>query len=239
MDREVKLIGRERLAGDVAIFRFEKPGDFHFLAGQWCFVSVPPAGYQDERGLRRPLSIASSPLEKELIFATKLGDSAMKRTMAEMAPGTSAFLGQPMGNMVLPKETAAPLVFLAGGIGITPFRSMCLYAAEAGTEHVITLFYSSRTPEETPFLLDLQDAAERYSRVSVVITMTRAPEDPKIWSGPRGRLTADAVRAGCPAWGKASYFIAGPPAMAEAMQESLNALNIPGDRVKVELFAGA
>ena len=239
MNYEAKLLSRERLTGDVAIFRFEKPEGFQFSAGQWCFLSVPPIGHQDDKGLRRPLSIASSPLEEELIFATKLSDSAMKRTMAEMAPGTSVTLGQPMGIMVLPKETATPLILLAGGIGITPFRSMCLYAAGAKTDHAITLFYSSRTPEETPFLHDLQGMAEQYSRVSVVITMTRAPEDPKKWSGPRGRLTAETIKARCPVWEKASYCIAGPPAMADAMKETLNDLKIPADRVKIELFAGA
>jgi ferredoxin-NADP reductase len=163
----------------------------------------------------------------------------MKRTMAEMAPGTSVALGQPMGAMVLPKATAAPLVFLAGGIGITPFRSMCLYAAGTKTDHVIILFYSSRTPEETPFLNDLQRMAAGYSSVSVIITMTRAPEDPKIWNGLRGRLTADSIKARCPVWEKASYFIAGPPTMADAMKETLNTLDIPADRIKMELFTGA
>lgn len=239
MNFETKLIDRERLAGDVAIFRFEKPKEFRFAAGQWCFLSLPPAGHEDDKGLRRPLSIASSPQEPELIFATKLSSSAMKRTMAEMEPGAPATLEQPMGNMVLPKETATPLVFLAGGIGITPFRSICLYAAESGTDHAITLFYSSKTPEETPFLQDLQRAAGKSHHVSVVITMTRAPEDPKIWSGPRGRLTSDAIRSGCTDWEKASYFIAGPPAMADAMKETLNGLSIPAERVKIELFAGA
>lgn len=239
MDYEARLTSRERLAGDVAVFRFEKPEGFRFAAGQWCFFSVPPAGHRDDKGLRRPLSIASSPTEKELIFATKLSDSAMKRTMAEMEPGTAVSLGQPMGNMVLPKETGTPLVFLAGGIGITPFRSMCLYAADSGTGHAITLFYSSRTPEETPFLDDLQGLGGQGGRVSAVITMTRAPEDAKTWSGLRGRLTADTIRSRCAVWEEASYYIAGPPAMAGTMKETLDSLGIPADRIKVELFAGA
>ncbi len=239
MDYEARLIGRERLAGDVAVFRFEKPEGFRFAAGQWCFLSVPASSHRDEKELRRPLSIASSPQEQELIFATKLSQSAMKRTMAEMPLGASVTLGPPMGNMVLPQDTATPLVFLAGGIGITPFRSMCLYAASAGTEHNITLFYSSRTPEETPFLHDLQRMAGEQSRISVVITMTRAPEDPKAWSGPRGRLTADTIQARCPVWEKAFYYIAGPPAMADAMKQSLGDLNVPAGRMKIELFAGA
>jgi ferredoxin-NADP reductase len=239
MNYEARFLSRERLAGDVAVFRFGKPEGFNFSAGQWCFVSVPPAGHEDDRGLRRPLSIASSPMEEELIFATKLSGSAMKMTMAEMEPGAMVSLGQPMGNMVLPKETATPLVFLAGGIGITPFRSMCLYAAGAKTGHDITLFYSSRTPGETPFVQDLQHADKLHDRLSVVITMTRAPEDPKAWDGPRGRLTAETIKALCPAWKAASYCIAGPPAMADAMKETLKTLDIPDGRVKVELFAGA
>ena len=65
MRYQVKLISREKLAAEIALFRVEKPQGFQFLPGQYCLVSVPPMGFQDDRGLRRPLSIASSPLEKE------------------------------------------------------------------------------------------------------------------------------------------------------------------------------
>ena len=239
MNYEAKLIGREELGGGMAIFRFEKPEGFRFSAGQWCFISVPAGGLEDDRGLRRPLSIASSPLEKDLLFGTKLSESAMKRTMAQMSPGTAVTLGQPMGTMILPEDTATPLVFLAGGIGITPFRSMCRYAADARTAHAITLFYSSRSPEETPFLEDLHRISGQHGGVSVVITMTRAPEDPTIWSGLRGRLSADTIKARCTVWDKATYYIAGPPAMADTMKEILGALSVPTERIKVELFAGA
>jgi len=239
MNYEAKLIGREKLPGDVAIFRFEKPEGFRFIAGQWCTVSVPTLGFEDDKGLRRPLSIASSPSEKELLFVMKLGSSAMKQTMAEMMPGTTVSLGQAMGTMVLPEETGTPLVFLAGGIGITPFRSMCRWAADTRTGHTITLFYSSKTPEETPFLEELGRIPEQHDKVSVIATMTRAPEDPKIWNGLRGRLSTDIIKTHCPVWERAVYYLAGPPAMADTMKEMLNALGVPADRIKVELFAGA
>jgi ferredoxin-NADP reductase len=239
MDYEATLISKENVAGDVAIFRFSKPEGYQFKAGQWCTMSVPPGGFQDERGLRRPFSIASAPTEKELLFATKLSQSAMKLTMAKMPAGTRVTLGQPMGTMVLPDDSATPLVFLAGGIGITPFRSMCCYAADKKTDHGITLFYSGRTPEETPFLAELSRIPERHGRVSMAITMTRAPEDPKAWNGLRGRLNADTIKSHCPVWEKATYYIAGPPAMADTMKEILTALAIPPDRIKIELFVGA
>jgi ferredoxin-NADP reductase len=239
MGYEAKLIGRERLGGDVAVFRLEKPEGFQFTAGQWCLLTVPAMGFNDERGLRRPLSIASSPLEKELLFATKLSDSAFKRTLAEMSPLTAITLEAPRGNLVLPGETATPIVFLAGGIGITPFRSMCRYAADARTGHDVTLFYSSKTPDETPFLEELQRMPQQNEDVSVVITMTRAPEDPAAWTGLRGRLGAETIKEGCTVWEKAVYYIAGPPVMADAMKQTLVTMNVPADRIKVELFAGA
>jgi len=239
MDYQAKLIDRERLAGGVAVLRFEKPDGFQFTAGQWCLLTVPAAGLVDDRGLRRPLSIASSPLEKELLFATKLSDSTFKQTIAEMEPGTAITLGSPMGDLVLPAQTTTPLVFLAGGIGITLFRSMCRYAADAKTGHAITLFYSSRTPEETPFLEELLRIPGQSKGINVVVTMTRAPEDPASWTGLRGRLDAKTIKERCPVWEKAIYYVAGPPVMADAMKQTLVTMNVPDNRIKVELFAGA
>jgi len=238
MGYQVKLISRERLAAEIALFHLEKPQGLQFLAGQSCLVSVPPLGFQDDRGLRRPLSIASSPLEKELLFVTKLSESAFKRTMAEMAPGTAVTLDGPLGSLTLPEDTATPLAFLAGGIGIAPFRSMCRYATDGGTGHTITLFYSGRTPEETPFIEELQHMAEQNSRLRAVVTMTRTGENPKKWSGLTGRLTAEMIKTGCAAWESARYYIAGPPTMAEAMRQTLDAMGIPSARIKMELFGG-
>ena len=235
MDYKARFIDREMLAGDVMIVRVEKPEGFQFLAGQYCVVTVPDLGFQDDRGLKRPLSISSSPTEKDLLFVTKLSGSAPKRTMAEMPPGTILSLGKPMGSLTLPEDTATPLVFLAGGIGITPFRSMVRYAADAPTGHAITLFYSSRTPEETPFLDELQRIPEQHSQIGVVITMTRAGEG---WRGLTGRLSPEMIKNGCNVWEHAVYYIAGPPTMADAMKQTLEAMDIPPARIKIELFGG-
>ena len=126
-----------------------------------------------------------------------------------------------MGALVLPAQTTTPLVFLAGGVGITPFRSICRYAADAKTGHAITLFYSSRTPEETPFLEELGRIPEQNKDISVVITMTRAPVDPASWTGLRGRLDGETIKERCPVWEKAVYYVAGPPVMADAMTQTL------------------
>jgi ferredoxin-NADP reductase len=238
MDYKATFIGREKLAAEVTVFHIEKPEGFRFLAGQYCLVSVPDIGFQDNRGLRRPFSISSSPLEEELLFVTRLSGSAVKRTMAEMPPGTAITLGQPYGFLTLPENTAIPLAFLAGGVGIAPFRSLCRYATDAVTGHQITLFYSGRTLEETPFLEELQHMPEQNSRLRVVATMTRVAEDPKKWSGPTGRLSAAMIKGYCATWGSAEYYIAGPPVMADAMKQTLEEMHIPQERIKIELFAG-
>ena len=234
---DAKLLGRENVAGEVAVFRLERPEGFDFVAGQWCFVSVPDLGFQDDRGLRRSFSIASSPLDKELVFVTKLSSSALKRTMAGMPVGTNVTLEEAQGKLVLPKETAAPLVFLAGGVGISPFRSMIRYALDAQTGHAITLFYSNRTPEETPFLEELSGVGGRDGRIKVIITMTRAGEGSK-WSGRTGRLGPDMIREECISWETASYYIVGPPNMAAVMRETLDTMRIAPERITTELFAG-
>jgi len=234
---QTKLVSREKMASEIALFRVEKPQGFQFQPGQYCLVTVPAMGFEDERGLRRPLSIASSPLESELLFVTKLSGSAFKRTLAEMAPGAVLSLEQPFGTLILPEDTATPLAFLAGGIGIAPFRSMCRFAADKATGHTITLFYSGRTPEETPFVEELLRLPGQNSRLSAVVTMTRV-EDPAKWSGLTGRLSAETIKAQCATWEAAMYYIAGPPAMADAMKQTLDTMGIPSGRIKMEIFSG-
>jgi ferredoxin-NADP reductase len=236
MDYKARLLDREKVGGDLLLFHVEKPEGFHFLAGQFCFITVPDMGYHDEKGLRRAFSIASSPHEKDLLFVMKTSDSALKRTIVEISPGTVVTLGPPAGSLVLPAGTGVPFVFIAGGVGIAPFRSLVLHAADQRTGHTITLFYSSQTPEETPFLEQLQQVPDRYPQFHVIVTMTRVGE--KKWAGSTGRISPDMIRSGCTVWDRALYYIVGPPAMAAGMKEMLLGMNIPAVRIKMELFTG-
>jgi ferredoxin-NADP reductase len=238
MSYNTKFIDRKRIGSDVMIIRVEEPAGFEFLAGQYCAITVPDMGFHDDRGLQRTFSIASSPLEKDLLFAMKVSESALKKTIAEMSPGDDVALEKPLGSLILPKETAVPLVFLAGGVGITPFRSMMRYATDAGTGHSITLFYSSQTPEETPFLEELQQIPGQNPQIVTIITMTRAREDRSRWSGLTTRVNADMIKEGCKSWETAAYYIAGPPGMTTALSQTLQGMNIPPERIKTELFAG-
>lgn len=238
MNFSTVFVGREMVGNEIILFRTKKPKDFIFSAGQWCFLVVPDIGLNDERGLRRAFSIASSPLENDLLFVIKTSESALKRTMKEVSPGTAITLEEPRGNLTLPQDISHPLIFLAGGVGIAPFRSLIRYAVDARTGHEITLFYSSQTPEETPFLDELFRVHDEFPDVSVVPTMTRLRESPGTWAGLTERINPEMIKNGCKAWEAAIYYVVGPPPMAAGMKQMLQEMNIPPARTKTELFTG-
>ena len=220
------------------LLRFQKPPGFNFQAGQFCFVTAPELGFHDQEGFRKPFSIASSPLEKELVFVLRLTETAFKRTLKEMPLGATVAIDSPVGLFTLPKKTGRPLVFLAGGIGVSPFRSMMKYSVDASTGHKITLLYSSRVPEEAIFLDELRNLVESDSRMAVIATMTRPDRSGHVWSGPTGRVDQAMIKKQCKDWQEALYYVSGPPAMVEDMRNLLLHMGIIQQRTKQEVWAG-
>jgi len=238
MNYTAKLISSEKIAEDIMAFQFGKPEGYQFTAGQFCFLNLPDTGLNDERGLRRHLSIASSPLEGELLFATKMSESAFKRTLCAMTAGTTITVEPPLGFLALPESTALPAIFLAGGIGITPFRSMIRYASGTGTGHSITLFYSNRTPDEAVFMGELEGIAEVHGNIRILPTMTRMQESSVRWPGLTGRIDASMIEEHCRDWRDSVFYIAGPPAMVDSMKETLQEMHIKPDHMHIERFTG-
>jgi ferredoxin-NADP reductase len=207
-----------------------------FEPGQYFFVTLPDVGYEDERGLRRHITVVTSPNERGILgLCTRLRDSAFKRTLAELPVGADVEVEEPKGTWVLPKETDRPYVFIAGGIGITVFRCMLRYIAEEGLPHRVTLFYSNRDRESAAFLDELAELERGNPNLRVVLTMT---EDPA-WEGETRRLDADVLRDYLDGeLGSFTYLIAGPPAMVEAMEKVLQEAGIPEEQIRPERFSG-
>jgi ferredoxin-NADP reductase len=142
---------------------------------------------------------------------------------------------RPKGSFVLPEDTNQRYVFLAGGIGITVFRSMLRYIAEEDLPHRITLIYSNRDQESTPFLDELSEFEQARDRFRLVLTMT---EDPS-WNGETRRIgpellsdhLADDLRS-------YAYLVAGPPTMVNAVVETLHTAGVPEERVSADRFSG-
>jgi len=161
---EVALTRREQVAEGTMAFHFEKPAGFSFKPGQSASFTLldPPA---EPNSVRRTFSLASAPFEPELMITTRMREgSHFKRALEALAPGARVRLSGPLGNMTLHEDPTRAAVFIAGGIGITPFRSMLLQAEHDRLGHDLFLAYSNRRREQAAFLEELERLARRYPR---------------------------------------------------------------------------
>jgi ferredoxin-NADP reductase len=210
--------------------------EVEFEPGQYFFVTLPDLGHQDEKGLRRHITVVTSPNERGVLgLCTRLRDTAFKRSLAELPVGAEVEVEEPKGEFVLPKETDRPYVFIAGGIGITVFRSMLRYIAEEGLPHRVTLVYSNRDQDSAAFLDELSALERDNANLRVVPTMT---DDPA-WEGETRRIDADLLRDHLDGeLDSFTYLVAGPPAMVDAMEKTLRDAAVPEEQIRPERFSG-
>jgi ferredoxin-NADP reductase len=162
-------------------------------------------------------------------------DSAFKRTLAELPVGTEVEVEPPKGDFALPQETSRPFVFVAGGIGITVFRSMLRYISEEGLPHRVTLIYSNRDRESTAFLDELQALEKENPNLRLVLTMTQDAG----WDGETRKVDAEFFRDYLvDELDQYTFLIAGPPAMVEGMQKELDEAGVTEEHVIAQRFSG-
>jgi ferredoxin-NADP reductase len=206
-----------------------------FKPGQYFFVTLPDAGHQDDRGLRRHFSVVTSPNDKVLGLATRMRDSAFKRTLRELPIGTEVDVEQPKGNFVLPEDTSRPLVFIAGGIGITVFRSMLRYIREEALLYRVTLIYSNRDRDSTAFLNELRELEQEISDFRLILTMTQDPG----WDGETRKVDTQFVEDYLGEnLDQFTFLVAGPPPLVEGAQNALQAAAVPEENVIAERYSG-
>lgn len=238
MTYQSKLKAREEVAEGTMAFHFEKPVGFQFKPGQYADLTLINPAETDSEGNVRTFSIASAPYEGELLFATRVRDSAFKRVLGSVPLGTEVKLEGPMGSFTLHKNQAKAAVFLAGGIGITPFLSILRQAAKEKLPHLLYLFYSNRRPEDAAFLRHLEDLEKSNSKFIFVPSMSEMEKSKLEWRGERGLINRDMLtKHFCDLQGP-MYYIAGPPAMVAAMRDVLSKAGVDEDDVRTEEFGG-
>lgn len=207
-----------------------------FTPGQYFWVTLVDPPHDDEKGPRRHITVVTSPNERGVLgLATRVRDSAFKRSLAELPVGAEVDVEEPKGSFLLPEDTEQPYVFIAGGIGITVFRSMLRYIAEEHLPHRVTLVYSNRDRESTAFLDELQELERAIPDLRLVLTMT----DDEEWDGETRRIDAGVLRDHLEGdLGSFTYLVAGPPAMVEAMENTLREAGVPEEQVRPERFSG-
>ncbi|HJX82835.1 MAG TPA: FAD-dependent oxidoreductase [Candidatus Angelobacter sp.] len=235
---KLRLTEKEYLAEGTMGFHFEKPAGFQFKAGQYVDVTLIHPTDVDSSGSIRSFSIASSPEDPDLLFATRMRDSAFKRVLKASPYGTEVEMEGPMGSFTLHNKIDKPAVFLAGGIGITPFLSMVRHATQARLPHDLSLFYSNRRPEDAAFMRNLETLENENSRFCFVPSMTEMEKSQHAWTGETGFIDQQMLGRYLPDLKGPIYYTAGPPAMVAAMRHMLNAAGVDDDDVRAEEFAG-
>lgn len=235
---QTRLKNRTDVAERTIAVHFEKPAGFEFKAGQYLDVTLLNPPKMDSQGAIRSFSIASAPYEEDLVVATRIRESAFKRVFAALPPGSELKLEGPMGSFTLHKNPAKAAVFLAGGIGITPFRSIVRQATKEKLPHQLYLFYSNRRPEDAAFLDELQDLSQSNAHFIFVPAMTEMEKSKRHWSGERGFIDREMLVKHFCDINEPKYYVAGPPAMVSAMQQMLTKAGVDEDNIRTEEFGG-
>jgi ferredoxin-NADP reductase len=230
--RERRSIGA---AQQELVFTANRP--LRFRPGQfleWTLGHARP----DARGVRRYFTIASAPSEPVLRVGVKLPEkpSSFKSALAALQPGDQIVASQVAGDFVLPADRDVKLAFIAGGIGVTPFRSMLQHLIDKGERRDITLLYSNNTADEIAYREVLAAAQERLG-LRTVHTLTAGPV-PANWSGECGFVDARMIRAHVPDFGDRVFYVSGPQAMVSATVRALRELLVPRRNIRTDYFPG-
>jgi ferredoxin-NADP reductase len=234
----IKLKKRETLAEGTMGFYFARPADFQFKAGQYADLTLMDPPETDAEGNIRSLSIANAPEEEHLLFATRMRDTSFKRFLRSAPIDAEVRIEGPMGSFTLHNNASKPAVFLAGGIGITPFSSIVRHAAKATLPHHLYLFYSNRRPEDAAFMDVLTALGKENPNFKFIPSMSEMNKSAQKWDGETGFINREMLARHLPGLQGPIYYIAGPPAMVMAMRQMLSGAGVDEDDIRTEEFAG-
>lgn len=232
----IKLKSKKEVASDTMKFHFSKPVGFTFKSGQFADFTLIKPTETDAEGDTRGFSLGA-PYEEDIIFTTRMRDTAFKRYLKKMVIGTEVVFDGAYGSFILQNNTKVPAVFLSGGIGITPVRSIVLQATHDKTAHKIFLFYANKTSKEAAYLDELTEAQKSNANFRLIATMTDL-ENSKDWKGETGYFTKEMLKKYIGDLSLPIYYISGPASMVTSIRKTLNEAGIDDDNIRTEEFSG-
>jgi ferredoxin-NADP reductase len=230
------LLRAEKAAADCYDFVFRSDKPFNFRAGQYLDWTLPVAK-PDNRGNRRPFTLASAPTETELRIGVKFyeGPSAFKLALASMKPGEVVYASQIAGTFTLPKDTRRKLAFIAGGIGVTPFRSMIQELIDRRERRSIVMLYGNNKLADIAYG-DIFERATQELGVRVVYAVAQ-PEVPGC-AVHEGIIDEALIQRCIPDYLERTFYLSGPRAMVVRFESSLKQLGVPRSGIRVDFFPG-
>lgn len=231
-DSEVAEIIRR--TPNIKSFRFPiRAKGVRYRAGQFFFLTIK---IKNQEAIHH-FSFSSSPTENGYIeFTKRITSSDFSQALDAMQPGAWAHLEGPEGSFTLPRRQRM-LAFLSGGIGITPLRSMLRYTADKGLPYDVVLLYGNNSFEDIAFREELDVLAATHPNLRMEYVLS-GPDFPPNWKGKRGFITKDLVAETIADYQERLFYISGPPRMVMALQEQLEAINIPPVQIRRDSFTG-
>lgn len=231
---DTRLTGKKEVAEGTLEFILEKPKDFKFRAGQFFDIILEAKPGAEKKTYVHGFSFVNAPYEDYIAAATRMRGSAFKNAIRDLPLNSAIKMEAVWGSYTLPKDESRPVVFLIGGVGITPVRSMVAQATHDRTAHRITLLYANDTPARAPFTEDLRQFARQNPNFTFVPVYSQSQET----GAEHGRIDADMIRRHVPDLSAVTYYLSGPPGMVRAMRELLVQMDIDEDNIRTEEFDG-
>lgn len=234
----ITIKGIEDIADGTKIFTFDRPADYEYQAGQYCAIKLANLIEADPKGAARSFSFASSPYEPELAFAMRSGESGYKKTFWTLQPGDTVEITKAVGFFTEPEGNDQSIVFLVGGIGITPARSILREALHQGSTRDYTLFYANRFLKDASFHEEFIELSRSLPHFRYVTVLSKS-EDP---AGPendeRGYITGAILEKYLTDIPKRLYYMVGSAEFIEAMETILAGFGVMKEQCKKDPFTG-
>jgi len=221
----LKLVEKKQIAYQTYEFIFKADRKLNYLAGQYLEWTLPHQN-PDSRGVRRYFTLASSPTEKFLKIGIKFYPNAasFKRKLVDLKMGEQMVAGQLSGEFILPKDVSKKLCFIAGGIGITPFRSMVKYLLEKSEKRDVVLLYSNKTETDISYQ-DIFDSAESLGVKTAYVVTDKV-----------GFIDEPMIKGWVPDFKDRIFYLSGPHAMVNAFEKILKGMGVSD--IKLDFFPG-
>jgi ferredoxin-NADP reductase len=234
----IRLKERRPETTDVMSFIFDLGGkQLEYRPGQILHYELDTPAFHDERGNNRHFTISSSPTEEGIVmFTTRIRGSGFKETLRQAPVGYELTCETPEGEFILGQgETRIRHVFIAGGIGITPYRSILRYAADMNEPLNVLMLYFNRSSADIIFRRELESIARQMPQFSLVNVLT---EPEKGWKGEHGKLGETILRKSIPDPGGLSFWVSGSPGMVSTCRELLELIGVKEQNIRTERFMG-
>lgn len=210
----------EEIVQNIRTFWFKPNHKIRYIAGQFIELRIPHED-RDSRRDKRWFTLSSSPTDELLSITTKFAgetSSSFKNALFNLEPGTQLHMASPMGDFVLPKDASIPLIFVAGGIGCTPFHSIVKYLSDSGEKRDVTLLYAASSDEEVAFRPDFRALGDKF------ITIVGE------------RLTVEKI---LDHYNKDQYiYLSGPEPMVEVLDKGLKQKGVDKKHIRTDFFPG-